>query len=255
MMLFKTWDTDGSNSVSKHEFRRALKELRIRGGIEDYDSLFDSWDSDGGGSIQFGELLAAMSGRRYDAFEAFDSDLGDAEARIAAAATEAYLEATAEEAAQARERAEQVLAAQRAWLLSRWRAAQQGISVAIWLAGAARQAREFNHGGCLASTAVQGPSALGPLAAAAAAATAASRALTASDEVAAEDVDVGRQASEEATRLSELALTAQLDLSAEKQLRAEDELKRLGLCQEHVDLESAELLPLVTRSTAESTRG
>ena len=131
MMLFKKWDADGSNTVSKSEFRRGLKELKIRGGVEDYDSLFDAWDTDKSGSIGYTELLDAMKGRRYDTFHLFDADLGNAKAKIAAAAAQAYLEATAIEAAEARALAERELVAQRTWLLSRWRAARQGVRVAL----------------------------------------------------------------------------------------------------------------------------
>ena len=131
MMLFKKWDADGSNTVSKSEFRRGLKELKIRGGVEDYDSLFDAWDTDKSGSIGYTELLDAMKGRRYDTFHLFDADLGNAKAKITAAAAQAYLEATAIEAAEARALAERELVAQRTWLLSRWRAARQGVRVAL----------------------------------------------------------------------------------------------------------------------------
>ena len=79
--LFKAMDEDGSNSVDRLEFADALRSLHIEGGMEDYYSLFDAWDDDGSGTLSFTEILAAVSGRRYDAFENFDIDIAEAEVK------------------------------------------------------------------------------------------------------------------------------------------------------------------------------
>ena len=100
--LFKAMDEDGSNSVDRDEFADALRSLHIEGGMEDYYSLFDVWDDDGSGTLSFTEILAAVSGRRYDAFENFDIDIADRNAKIAAQALKAYNEAGASEARAAR---------------------------------------------------------------------------------------------------------------------------------------------------------
>ena len=47
MDLFKKWDADGSGTVDKPEFRRALHELRISGSDDEFDVLFECWDTDG----------------------------------------------------------------------------------------------------------------------------------------------------------------------------------------------------------------
>ena len=47
MDLFKQWDDDGSGTVDKPEFRRALRELRIAGSDDEFDVLFECWDTDG----------------------------------------------------------------------------------------------------------------------------------------------------------------------------------------------------------------
>ena len=133
MQLFREWDCDASNSISREEFQLALRALKIKGGVEDFDSLFDAWDVDSSGQLAYTEVLAALSGRRYDAFDAFDEDLGNQQSRIQALASAAYVEEAAKEAARARELTRQEAAQQRAWALSKWRTAQHGLSAALWL--------------------------------------------------------------------------------------------------------------------------
>ena len=64
--LFRRWDCDRSNTVTRDEFRDALSALGIAGRHADYDALFDMWDVDGSGSLQYTELSRALSGARYD---------------------------------------------------------------------------------------------------------------------------------------------------------------------------------------------
>ena len=121
--LFQKMDSDKSQNVDRAEFAHALKTLHIIGGMEDYYSLFDAWDMDKSGSIELGELLAALSGRRYDAFDSFDADLGDRNAKIASRALEAYRESGRREAALARRAALSELDEQSEWLRGRCLAA------------------------------------------------------------------------------------------------------------------------------------
>lgn len=54
--LFREWDDDGSGSVSKVEFRRALPILGLDISKEDADALFDTLDGDLSGTVEFNEL-------------------------------------------------------------------------------------------------------------------------------------------------------------------------------------------------------
>ena len=56
MTLFRQWDSDGSGSVDKKEFRKAMKELGFDAPTELIDSIFDDMDKDHGGSVDFKEL-------------------------------------------------------------------------------------------------------------------------------------------------------------------------------------------------------
>ena len=56
MDYFKEWDTDGSGSVSKKEFRRAWTALGIRVEATESDALFDAFDPSGDGAIDYKEL-------------------------------------------------------------------------------------------------------------------------------------------------------------------------------------------------------
>ena len=60
MDLFKKWDRDNSQSVSKFEFRKAIKECGFDAPANEVDKLFDSMDSDGSGQIDFKELNMNM---------------------------------------------------------------------------------------------------------------------------------------------------------------------------------------------------
>ena len=54
--LFRDWDDDGSGTVSKEEFRRALPILGLSVEREDAEALFDTFDADGSGEIDLSEL-------------------------------------------------------------------------------------------------------------------------------------------------------------------------------------------------------
>ena len=54
--LFHEWDDDGSGSISKKEFCKALPALGLECPMSEIESLFDSWDPDGSGAIELAEL-------------------------------------------------------------------------------------------------------------------------------------------------------------------------------------------------------
>ena len=54
--LFREWDDDGSGSVSRTEFAKAMAQLGYEGSAEDVDLVFDSMDPDGSGSLAYKEL-------------------------------------------------------------------------------------------------------------------------------------------------------------------------------------------------------
>lgn len=54
--LFRDWDDDESQTISKSEFRRALPVLGLLVDKEVADSLFDTFDADGSGEIDYREL-------------------------------------------------------------------------------------------------------------------------------------------------------------------------------------------------------
>ena len=54
--IFRQWDEDGSGTVSKREFARALPMLGLRVARERADELFDLIDTDRSGSLEYGEL-------------------------------------------------------------------------------------------------------------------------------------------------------------------------------------------------------
>ena len=56
MTLFKQWDHDGSGSVDKTEFRKAIKELGFDAPVEALDEIFNEMDSDRSGSLELGEI-------------------------------------------------------------------------------------------------------------------------------------------------------------------------------------------------------
>jgi calcium-binding protein CML len=82
--LFKLWDVDGSGSIDKEEFRKAVKALGLVTDITDEacDAAFDEFDYDGGGSIEYSEYIryslrdaiARNMARVMDLFKKFDTD-------------------------------------------------------------------------------------------------------------------------------------------------------------------------------------
>ena len=56
MMLFQQWDFDGSGTVDKSEFRKAMKALGLNAPVSHVDALFHEFDADSGGLIEFKEL-------------------------------------------------------------------------------------------------------------------------------------------------------------------------------------------------------
>ena len=62
--LFRQWDDDGSGTVSKKEFRRALPILGVTDMPREVaDAIFDSLDSDKSGSIEYQELQQLLRRR------------------------------------------------------------------------------------------------------------------------------------------------------------------------------------------------
>ena len=60
MDLFKDWDEDGNGSISKKEFRRAMRGLGVEGTNQDHDDLFDKWDVDRSGELDYNEISKAL---------------------------------------------------------------------------------------------------------------------------------------------------------------------------------------------------
>ena len=58
--LFRGWDDDGSGTISKAEFRKALVALGVTASKEDLNSLFDTLDNDGSGTLEYNELNKAL---------------------------------------------------------------------------------------------------------------------------------------------------------------------------------------------------
>ena len=54
--VFAAWDEDGSGSISRSEWARALNGLRLSVTSDEAHALFDMLDEDGSGSIDFNEL-------------------------------------------------------------------------------------------------------------------------------------------------------------------------------------------------------
>jgi len=241
--LFKAMDNDGDRMVDRDEFSNALKRLNIIGGIEDYYSLFDSWDIDGSGSLEYGEILKAVSGRRYDAFDAFDADLANRDARVSANALEAYHEAGRREAAAARCEAAQEFERQQKWLRSRWHVAQQAVSVAMWLARKANESssdeeeEEDDDEQRKREAAAAAQVAVGSGA----------RPTHRGQDLPPADGELEEAARTEITRLNELALAAHLSATGAEQLEAENALVAYGVSYEHLALEPHSLLPLLSQ--------
>ena len=49
--LFREWDVDGSGTIDKAEFRRAVAALGLPTSAEACDMLFDDYDVDGSGEL------------------------------------------------------------------------------------------------------------------------------------------------------------------------------------------------------------
>eukprot|EP00908_Phaeocystis_cordata_P014396 Transcript_25495.p1 GENE.Transcript_25495~~Transcript_25495.p1 ORF type:complete len:636 (+),score=211.77 Transcript_25495:3-1910(+) len=60
--VFHEWDEDGSGTIDRREFRRALPLLGIHLDKQTADALFDSFDIDGDGELDFRELHKRLKG-------------------------------------------------------------------------------------------------------------------------------------------------------------------------------------------------
>ena len=58
--LFREWDEDGSGTVDKKEFRKALQALGVKADKEELNTLFDTLDTDKGGTLEYGEINKAL---------------------------------------------------------------------------------------------------------------------------------------------------------------------------------------------------
>ena len=54
--LFRKWDVDGSGTISRDAFQRAMAELEHRAPVEEVDALFLRWRSDQTGVLELNEL-------------------------------------------------------------------------------------------------------------------------------------------------------------------------------------------------------
>ena len=54
--LFREWDSDGSGTISRDAFQRAMAELEHRAPVEEVDALFLKWRSDKTGVLEINEL-------------------------------------------------------------------------------------------------------------------------------------------------------------------------------------------------------
>ena len=57
---FREWDDDGSGTIDKKEFRKALQALGVTASKAELDALFDTFDADGGGTLEYGEINKAL---------------------------------------------------------------------------------------------------------------------------------------------------------------------------------------------------
>ena len=55
-LLFRSWDEDGSGTVSKREWRKAIRSLGYRGPSSILDQIFDSIDRDRSGELEYAEI-------------------------------------------------------------------------------------------------------------------------------------------------------------------------------------------------------
>ena len=66
MDIFREWDEDGSGTITKKEFRRALPLLGLRLEKKDADDFFDSFDRDLSGEVDYRELHSQLRLRVSD---------------------------------------------------------------------------------------------------------------------------------------------------------------------------------------------
>ena len=62
MDLFRDWDDDNTGTISKKEFRSAMRELGLNVPREQIELLFSDFDPDGSGKIEFVELNKQLRG-------------------------------------------------------------------------------------------------------------------------------------------------------------------------------------------------
>ena len=58
--VMRVWDKNKDGSVSKAEFRKIVKEMKVEGTLHEVDALFDSYDSDGVAGIILHELQPSL---------------------------------------------------------------------------------------------------------------------------------------------------------------------------------------------------
>ena len=71
LAIFEDWDADGSGSIDRREFRRAIQSLGFADGMDrEIDKVFDEFDADGSGSIEYSELNRKL--RQFSGVEAIN---------------------------------------------------------------------------------------------------------------------------------------------------------------------------------------
>ena len=59
--IFRAWDEDGSGTVEKREFSKALPMLGLKVSRAQSDELFDTFDEDRSGAIDYSEIHHKVS--------------------------------------------------------------------------------------------------------------------------------------------------------------------------------------------------
>ena len=80
--LFKKWDVDGSGTIDKSEFRKAVAALGLKYDESSVDAVFDGYDADGSGEMEYKEFvqyslrdsLKRSAGRVMTLFRQWDRD-------------------------------------------------------------------------------------------------------------------------------------------------------------------------------------
>jgi centrin-1 len=54
--MFRDWDDDGSGTVSRKEWRKAMAELGFEAHRKEVDAVFNEWDKDGEGLLDYDEI-------------------------------------------------------------------------------------------------------------------------------------------------------------------------------------------------------